>query len=224
MGPQDTKCTPAPSTCPWVTTATSSPPMNQAAPNSMERLPLASHAARCSAGTPLRGVGELPYCRMPLSDNLVPESMTVWGGVPAASHHAVRPVGQSPAPPDRPSVCKWGRYRRTIGSVLEECALLEKATAPSASGVTGHIDPFGDHPPVGWLAPDLHLRDSSRLADNGHGGGFPASRPPHSRPRRHHRPSKPPRAKGPEQRHPSSSSTRGDSAATGRDSRNSSPP
>lgn len=103
MGPQDTKCTPAPSTCPWVTTATSSPPMNQAAPNSMERLPLASHAARCSAGTPLRGVGELPYCRMPLSDNLVPESMTVWGRR-ARGLTSCRPAGRTVPRTARPAI------------------------------------------------------------------------------------------------------------------------
>ena len=40
------------------------------------------------------------------------------------------------------------------------------------SGVTQRIDLAGDHPLVGRLAPDLWLRDGSRLADHGHGGGF----------------------------------------------------
>ncbi|WP_234440418.1 FAD-dependent oxidoreductase [Streptomyces rimosus] len=40
------------------------------------------------------------------------------------------------------------------------------------SGVTQRIDLPGDHPLVGRYAPDLWLRDGSRLADHGHGGGF----------------------------------------------------
>ncbi|KAA6212107.1 FAD-dependent oxidoreductase [Streptomyces albofaciens JCM 4342] len=40
------------------------------------------------------------------------------------------------------------------------------------SGVTQRIDLPGDHPLVGRFAPDLWLRDGSRLADHGHGGGF----------------------------------------------------
>ncbi|MFJ4653760.1 FAD-dependent monooxygenase [Nocardia sp. NPDC088792] len=40
------------------------------------------------------------------------------------------------------------------------------------SGVTQHFDLPGDHPLVGRFAPDLALRDGSRLADHGHGGGF----------------------------------------------------
>jgi 2-polyprenyl-6-methoxyphenol hydroxylase-like FAD-dependent oxidoreductase len=40
------------------------------------------------------------------------------------------------------------------------------------SGVTQRIDLPGDHPLVGRFVPDLWLRDGSRLADHGHGGGF----------------------------------------------------
>ena len=40
------------------------------------------------------------------------------------------------------------------------------------SGVTQRIDLPGDHPLVGRLAPDLWLRNGSRLVDHGHGGGF----------------------------------------------------
>ncbi|WP_327071428.1 FAD-dependent monooxygenase [Kitasatospora sp. NBC_01302] len=40
------------------------------------------------------------------------------------------------------------------------------------SGVTQRIDLPGDHPLIGRLVPDLWLRDGSRLADHGHGGGF----------------------------------------------------
>ncbi|MFF3707981.1 FAD-dependent oxidoreductase [Streptomyces phaeochromogenes] len=40
------------------------------------------------------------------------------------------------------------------------------------SGADQHIDLPGDHPLVGRFVPDLWLRDGSRLADHGHGGGF----------------------------------------------------
>ncbi|GAA1727263.1 FAD-dependent monooxygenase [Streptomyces yatensis] len=40
------------------------------------------------------------------------------------------------------------------------------------SGVTQRIDLPGDHPLIGRYVPDLRLRDGSRLADHGHGGGF----------------------------------------------------
>lgn len=40
------------------------------------------------------------------------------------------------------------------------------------SGVTQRIDLPGDHPLVGRFVPDLWLRDGSRLAGHGHGGGF----------------------------------------------------
>jgi 2-polyprenyl-6-methoxyphenol hydroxylase-like FAD-dependent oxidoreductase len=40
------------------------------------------------------------------------------------------------------------------------------------SGVTQRFDLPGDHPLVGRFAPDLWLRDGSRLADHGHRGGF----------------------------------------------------
>ena len=40
------------------------------------------------------------------------------------------------------------------------------------SGVTQRIELPGDHPLVGRLAPDLWLRNGSRLVDHGHGGGF----------------------------------------------------
>jgi 2-polyprenyl-6-methoxyphenol hydroxylase-like FAD-dependent oxidoreductase len=40
------------------------------------------------------------------------------------------------------------------------------------AGVTQRIDLPGDHPLVGRFVPDLWLRDGSRLADHGHGGGF----------------------------------------------------
>ena len=40
------------------------------------------------------------------------------------------------------------------------------------SGVTQRIDLPGDHLLVGRLAPDLWLRNGSRLVDHGHGGGF----------------------------------------------------
>ncbi|HEX4725063.1 MAG TPA: FAD-dependent monooxygenase [Pseudonocardiaceae bacterium] len=40
------------------------------------------------------------------------------------------------------------------------------------SGVTQRIDLPGDHPLIGRFAPDLLLRNGSRLTDHGHGGGF----------------------------------------------------
>jgi len=40
------------------------------------------------------------------------------------------------------------------------------------SGVTQHVDLPGGHPLVGRYVPDLWLKDGSRLADHGHGGGF----------------------------------------------------
>ncbi|MET7693947.1 FAD-dependent monooxygenase [Streptomyces sp. NPDC005483] len=40
------------------------------------------------------------------------------------------------------------------------------------SGVTQRLDLPGGHPLVGRFVPDLWLRDGSRLADHGHGGGF----------------------------------------------------
>ncbi|WP_373305778.1 FAD-dependent monooxygenase [Streptomyces filipinensis] len=40
------------------------------------------------------------------------------------------------------------------------------------SGVTQRIDLHGDHPLVGRFAPDLRLRNGSRLADHGHRGEF----------------------------------------------------
>ncbi len=40
------------------------------------------------------------------------------------------------------------------------------------SGVTQRVDLPGDHPLVGRNAPDLWLRDGSRLTDHGHTGGF----------------------------------------------------
>jgi 2-polyprenyl-6-methoxyphenol hydroxylase-like FAD-dependent oxidoreductase len=40
------------------------------------------------------------------------------------------------------------------------------------SGVTQRVDLPGDHPLVGRFVTDLWLRDGSRLADHGHGGGF----------------------------------------------------
>ncbi|MDF2264920.1 FAD-dependent monooxygenase [Streptomyces coacervatus] len=40
------------------------------------------------------------------------------------------------------------------------------------SGVTQRIELPGDHPLVGRYVPDLWLKDGSRLADHGHGGGF----------------------------------------------------
>ena len=40
------------------------------------------------------------------------------------------------------------------------------------SGVTQRVDLPGAHPLTGRYAPDLHLRDGSRLADHGHTGGF----------------------------------------------------
>ncbi|MFI1200279.1 FAD-dependent monooxygenase [Streptomyces sp. NPDC020883] len=40
------------------------------------------------------------------------------------------------------------------------------------SGVTQRIDLPGGHPLTGRPVPDLRLRDGSRLADHGHGGGF----------------------------------------------------
>jgi 2-polyprenyl-6-methoxyphenol hydroxylase-like FAD-dependent oxidoreductase len=40
------------------------------------------------------------------------------------------------------------------------------------SGVTQRIDLPGEHPLTGRHLPDLWLRDGSRLADHGHGGGF----------------------------------------------------
>ncbi|CAM5317319.1 hypothetical protein GCM10010390_17340 [Streptomyces mordarskii] len=40
------------------------------------------------------------------------------------------------------------------------------------SGVTQRVDLPGDHPLIGRYVPDLRLRDGSRLADHGHGGGF----------------------------------------------------
>jgi 2-polyprenyl-6-methoxyphenol hydroxylase-like FAD-dependent oxidoreductase len=40
------------------------------------------------------------------------------------------------------------------------------------SGVTQRVDLPGEHPLVGRFAPDLWLRDGSRLADHGHDGGF----------------------------------------------------
>ena len=40
------------------------------------------------------------------------------------------------------------------------------------SGVTQRVDLPGDHPLAGRFVPDLWLRDGSRLADHGHGGGF----------------------------------------------------
>lgn len=40
------------------------------------------------------------------------------------------------------------------------------------SGVDQRVDLSGDHPLVGRYLPDLWLRDGSRLADHGHGGGF----------------------------------------------------
>lgn len=40
------------------------------------------------------------------------------------------------------------------------------------SGVAQRVDLPGDHPLIGRYVPDLRLRDGSRLADHGHGGGF----------------------------------------------------
>jgi 2-polyprenyl-6-methoxyphenol hydroxylase-like FAD-dependent oxidoreductase len=60
------------------------------------------------------------------------------------------------------------------GIVADLLSTREGATyaVKKISGVTQRIDLPGDHPLVGRFAPDLWLRDGSRLADHGHGGGF----------------------------------------------------
>ncbi|MFB7594041.1 FAD-dependent monooxygenase [Streptomyces sp. NPDC056160] len=45
-------------------------------------------------------------------------------------------------------------------------------TVKRISGVTQRVHLPGDHPLVGRFVPDVWLRDGSRLADHGHGGGF----------------------------------------------------
>ena len=66
---------------------------------------------------------------------------------------------------------KSAALREVVGDLLSTREGTTYAVK-KISGVTQRIDLPGDHPLVGRFAPDLWLRDGSRLVDHGHGGGF----------------------------------------------------
>jgi 2-polyprenyl-6-methoxyphenol hydroxylase-like FAD-dependent oxidoreductase len=66
---------------------------------------------------------------------------------------------------------KSAALRKVVADLLSTRAGTTYAVK-QISGVTQRIDLPGAHPLVGRYIPDLWLRDGSRLADHGHGGGF----------------------------------------------------
>jgi 2-polyprenyl-6-methoxyphenol hydroxylase-like FAD-dependent oxidoreductase len=66
---------------------------------------------------------------------------------------------------------KSAALREVVGDLLSTREGTTYAVK-KISGVTQRIDLPGDHPLVGRFAPDLWLKDGSRLVDHGHGGGF----------------------------------------------------
>jgi 2-polyprenyl-6-methoxyphenol hydroxylase-like FAD-dependent oxidoreductase len=66
---------------------------------------------------------------------------------------------------------KSAALREVVGDLLSTREGTTYAVK-KISGVTQRIELPGDHPLVGRFAPDLWLRDGSRLVDHGHGGGF----------------------------------------------------
>ncbi|MBX7550998.1 FAD-dependent monooxygenase [Streptomyces sp. tea 10] len=66
---------------------------------------------------------------------------------------------------------KSAALREVVADLLSTRAGATHAVK-KISGVTQRVDLPGDHPLVGRYAPDLWLRDGSRLVDHGHGGGF----------------------------------------------------
>jgi hypothetical protein len=66
---------------------------------------------------------------------------------------------------------KTAALRCVISDLLNMREGMTHVVKP-VSGVTQHIDLPGQHPLIGRSAPDLLLRDGSRLSDHGHHGGF----------------------------------------------------
>jgi hypothetical protein len=108
--------------------------MNQAAPNSMARLPLVSSTARCSGETPWGKAGELLHGRTPLSVNPVPESLDVYWPAGIICGRRTAWADRSDGPPRHPTghrLYKRARYRPAVDTVLDKFALVVRATAPS---------------------------------------------------------------------------------------------